>query len=192
MNVVSWGKTHRSALVIIPPETVWGPIQALRQKYDRQFQRWMPHINLLYPFVGEEFFPEAVEVIAKAVAGIPAFTLQLARFRCFVHNRGTATVWLEPEPTEAVRGLQAVLQSAFPQCDDVTRFPEGYTPHLSIGQSTAQGVENFVARLQKDWQPFQFLVSELALISRPEDGPFAVRFTVQLSFPLKTEAKGPV
>jgi hypothetical protein len=37
-------------LVIIPPEAVWEPIQAIRRRHDRKLRRWMPHITLLYPF----------------------------------------------------------------------------------------------------------------------------------------------
>jgi hypothetical protein len=40
-------KTHKTAVVVIPPDDLWAPIQALREKYDRHFRRWMPHITLL-------------------------------------------------------------------------------------------------------------------------------------------------
>ena len=43
--------THQTALVLIPPESCWAPIQAIRKQHDRSFERWMPHINLLYGFV---------------------------------------------------------------------------------------------------------------------------------------------
>ena len=43
-------KVYTSACVIIPPKELWGPIQKIRQQYDRQIHRWMPHITLLYPF----------------------------------------------------------------------------------------------------------------------------------------------
>ena len=48
MNFMS--KVYISAVVIIPPESLWAPIQEIRSVYDRQINRWMPHINLLYPF----------------------------------------------------------------------------------------------------------------------------------------------
>jgi hypothetical protein len=40
-------KVFTSAVVIIPPEELWIPIQKIRKKYDRQINRWMPHITLL-------------------------------------------------------------------------------------------------------------------------------------------------
>jgi hypothetical protein len=43
-------KTHKTAVVIIPPEALWAPIQAVRKEHDRQFRRRMPHISLIYPF----------------------------------------------------------------------------------------------------------------------------------------------
>ncbi len=43
-------KVYTSAVVIIPPKNIWPPIQEIRKEYDRQINRWMPHVNLLYPF----------------------------------------------------------------------------------------------------------------------------------------------
>jgi 2'-5' RNA ligase superfamily len=54
-------KTHQTAVVLIPPEAVWPPIQALRQQYDRHVRRWMPHITLLYPFRPREEFERIVD-----------------------------------------------------------------------------------------------------------------------------------
>ncbi len=43
-------KVYTSAVVIIPPQESWEPIQEIRKVYDRNIYRWMPHITLLYPF----------------------------------------------------------------------------------------------------------------------------------------------
>ena len=56
-------KTHTTAAVLIPPEDVWGPIQAIRREHDRQFRRWMPHITLLYPFRPREQFPQYASAV---------------------------------------------------------------------------------------------------------------------------------
>lgn len=39
-------KTVKSALIIQPPESALQQIQEIRKKYDKAYERWMPHINL--------------------------------------------------------------------------------------------------------------------------------------------------
>ena len=43
-------KVYSSAVVIIPPKEIWESIQDIRRVHDRNINRWMPHITLLYPF----------------------------------------------------------------------------------------------------------------------------------------------
>jgi hypothetical protein len=63
-------KTHQTAVAVVPPQEVWGPIQAIRERHDRQFRRWMPHVNLLYPFYPPERFEEALPRLIEACAKI--------------------------------------------------------------------------------------------------------------------------
>jgi hypothetical protein len=53
-------KTHHTAVVAIPPPEVWSPIQAIRRQHDRNVQRWMPHITLIYPFMPRKHCGEAL------------------------------------------------------------------------------------------------------------------------------------
>ncbi len=161
-------KTHHTALVVVPPRRIWPPIQALRERYDRQVRRWMPHINVLYPFVAPEDFPRAMPLIRGVTAAFPPFRLQLARFAWFRHSPGHYTLWLAPEPDAPLRALHRALVQVFPQCDDLDRFPQGYTPHLSVGQfrGDPNALQRFVNRLQRRWQPLRFEVDSLALIRR--------------------------
>ncbi len=43
-------KVVTSAIIVSPPKDTWGPIQDIRLKFDKAYKRWMPHINLIYPF----------------------------------------------------------------------------------------------------------------------------------------------
>jgi hypothetical protein len=36
---------------LIPPASILAPIETLRRQHDKQYNRWPPHINLLYPFL---------------------------------------------------------------------------------------------------------------------------------------------
>lgn len=41
----------KAACCVIPPKGVWDPIQEIRKRYDSAYNRWMPHVNLLFPFI---------------------------------------------------------------------------------------------------------------------------------------------
>jgi 2'-5' RNA ligase len=181
------GTSHHSAVAAVPPEEVWGPIQAVRRRNDRQFHRWMPHVNLLYPFRPSSDLAAASEGLAAACGASAAFALTLAESRFFRHCSGRCTLWLAPEPADGLRQLQAALRATFPDCDDLNRFPAGYTPHLSVGQfATAGECQRVRAELQAGWRPVSFTLTAVSLLTREADGPF----TVARQFPLGGERRG--
>jgi 2'-5' RNA ligase len=176
-------KTYKTAAVVIPPESTWLPIQAIRERHDRHFQRWMPHINLLYPFRPRREFEAAAARLAQACQAIPPFEVALATFKSFHHARGSYTLWLAPEPMDRLVALQAALWRAFPDCDDVNRHAGGFTPHLSVG--LAQCTQKWAALLaawQSTWTPIRFEVSAVRLIWRdgPPDDAFRVGQAIRL------------
>ena len=174
-------KTHRTAVVAVPPPEVWEPIQAIRRQYDRNVQRWMPHITLLYPFMPREQCGEALPGLTQAAQHATPFRVTLATFRAFTHAFGKATIWLEPEPRPAFVTLQAALQAAFPAYDEQSRFATGFTPHLSVGQAASTAArQHLLSALQAPWQPIQFTLTAIMLIWREADGPFEVAHTIPL------------
>jgi RNA 2',3'-cyclic 3'-phosphodiesterase len=177
-------KTHRTAVVAIPPPEVWEPIQAIRRQHDHNVQRWMPHITLLYPFMPCEHFDEALPGLKEVGKQNAAFQVTLATFRAFTHAFGKATIWLAPEPCHVFIALQAALQAAFPAYDEQSRFPTGFTPHLSVGQaSSPRGRQQLLETLQASWQPVQCTLTAIALIWREADGPFEVAHAIPLGSP---------
>jgi 2'-5' RNA ligase len=135
----------------------------------------MPHINLLYPFVPRAQWATAVPLLTAAVQQISAFQITLKIFRSFTHASGNSTLWLDPEPSAPLISLQAILQAAMPTCDEQSRFPEGFTPHLSVGQArSSQTLQHLLGTLQATWQPVQFTVTAVAVIWRQGDSPFQV------------------
>ena len=73
----------RTALVVFPPEPYVEDIQEEREKHDKSFDRWMPHINLLFPFVYEEDFPWAFEKVQKELESFDAFRLRFSEVENF-------------------------------------------------------------------------------------------------------------
>ncbi|RKH27624.1 endonuclease [Corallococcus praedator] len=167
---------HHTALVLIPPESAWAPIQALRKKHDAKFQRWMPHITLLYPFVPEEDFETVEALLVDALQGVEPFDVTLSAFGLFEH-RANATAWLRPDeqPQGALAALHAKLVAALPEC--AASAHGGFTPHLSVGQLALSANGDHARALsvwQRSWRPLKFAVGELCLIRRKGDAPFEV------------------
>jgi len=174
-------KTHHTAVVAMPPPEVWEPIQAIRRQHDRNVHRWMPHITLLYPFMPRQQCDEALPRLLEVGRQSAAFPVTLTTFRAFTHAFGKATIWLTPEPRQALVTLQAALQIAFPAYDEQSRFPTGFTPHLSVGQaSSPRSRQHLLETLRASWQPVQFTLTAVMLIWREADGPFEVAHAIPL------------
>ncbi|MEN3038418.1 MAG: 2'-5' RNA ligase family protein [Candidatus Kryptonium sp.] len=170
-------KTHKTAVVIIPPENVWAPIQKIRKQYDKQFRRWMPHITLIYPFRPFEEFEKVYTEFEIACKEMQSFEIELAEFRFFKHYGENYTIWLAPEPKDKIVKLQEKLQSIVPDCDDVRKFEDGFTPHLSVGQVKGkENLERLLKELQIAWEKLEFEVNSVFFIWRnePPDDVFRV------------------
>ncbi len=168
-------KTHLSALVAIPPQELWEPIQAIRRLHDRHVRDWMPHVTLLYPFRPQESFE--AEAAALASLGIAPFETSLSSFRHFTHYEWSHTIWLDPEPSDAWKALHAALVERYPDCHDAARYESGFTPHLSVGQARTPDLAGV---FQRNWSPLSWKVGELALVARKEREPFEVIRSVPL------------
>ncbi|WP_342380657.1 RNA repair domain-containing protein [Myxococcus stipitatus] len=166
---------HQTAVVLIPPESAWPPIQALRKKHDAKFERWMPHVTLLYPFLPEEDFDTVAALFEEALRDIEPFEVTLSTFGHFEH-RANATAWLRPddEPRGALAALHAKLAAVVPECASPER---GFSPHLSVGQlprSKDVDLEQTLATWARTWRALSFPIGDVCLIRRKGDTPFEV------------------
>lgn len=176
-------KTHTTAVVLIPPESIQQPIQDIRKLYDRNYIRWMPHITMLYPFAPQSEFPDLIPALVQTAEQITAFTIKLSTFNAFKHRK-SSTMYLTPEPDDNIKKLHKTLITQLPDYDDTARFPNGFTPHLSVGQFQHQTLTQEQIRLQTNWEPIQFEVDSLYLIYRsPETDD---RFVVAENFHLNS------
>jgi 2'-5' RNA ligase len=170
------GKSYRTAIVLLPPQELWAPIQDIRARHDRHYRRWMPHVTLVYPFHPREAWATDLEPLAHACAEIAPFEVTLASFGTFDHRR-SRTIWLSPAPAAALVALQDALWRAVPDCDDTRRHPGGYKPHLSVGQARGErAAEDLVAALSMDWTALRFVARAVHLIWRgePPDDVFRI------------------
>ena len=67
--------SYADALCILLPEELHAPVNEFRVAHDKGYERWPPHITLLFPFCTPEAAPAAIRVIERALceAAIPPF-----------------------------------------------------------------------------------------------------------------------
>ncbi|MCC3509586.1 poly(A) polymerase [Microcoleus sp. PH2017_28_MFU_U_A] len=180
---------YKSAVVIIPPDDILPAIQSIRRRCDRQFHRWMPHINIIYGFLPESYFSEAAAAITQALTKLEPFTITLSNFETFTHS-SSCTAWLNPipQPADPLHQLQAILQQIFPQCDEQSsKSANGFTPHLTVGQfDTTEVAKTELSQ----WHPVKFQVDSIALISRRDNEPFEIRYRIPLKSATPPENPG--
>lgn len=168
--------TARTAVAWLPPRLPEAA-HALRREHDPGADRWPAHVNLLFGFVPESSFEEAVPLLADAAASTPPFTARLEGVHSFGH-REDAAVWLDPAAGGDApwQELRQELLRRFPGCRGRA---EDYTPHLTLGRSRdpQRAVAEFAARLGGG---MSVRVGELAVLSRRGDGPMRTRAVVEL------------
>lgn len=176
-------KTHTTAVVLVPPAEIWPPIQSVRQQHDRNVRRWMPHITLLYPFAPRAVFAKVMPALEAACASARPFEVALTRLNVFTHGRRGATLYLVPKPSAPLVALQTTLWQALPDYDDTRRHPNGFTPHLSVGQAPERAAAHALREtLEASWKPLTFTATAVQLIWRgePPDDSFRVAHSLRL------------
>ncbi|MFW9783061.1 MAG: 2'-5' RNA ligase family protein [Candidatus Heimdallarchaeota archaeon] len=179
-------KVYYSAVVIIPPEEKLNAIQEIRKQYDRNIDRWMPHITLLYPFRPPTQYEIIEELFTNVCETVSPFEISLKNFHYFSHGRQRYTLWLNPEPNSMIIKLQAKLLKIVPDCNDVNNYENGFKPHLSVGQVGGKDeIRKVINNLQSEWVQVKFILNKVFFISRKKNK--MSKFKISKQFPFKKE-----
>jgi 2'-5' RNA ligase len=181
-----------SACCIIPPEELWESIETIREQHDKSFGRWMPHINLSWPFVPPEQLKQASQKLATSplFAKIRPFDIRLSRIAAtagskYVHFLVDEVI--ADAPVVAARGkargkaVVAVKTNMELLCEAIASiFPvREMKLHMTLGQFEQGNIDDQIAQLQRDWVPLQFHVDCVYLISRSsESSPMRIALTI--------------
>jgi len=171
---------------------MWADIEAL---YSPKFGRWMPHINLLWPFVSQNHFEEGTKLLLNnpKFQRLSPFLIRLDKF---AFNDNSKYLFLVPEivsadganedpakkskkkekkkaaavvgETNPIITLRNILLDCFPDTL-VDNSKLNYEPHLSIGQFDQQKIAEVKETTQRQWKTMAFEVSEIQFITR--EGP---------------------
>ncbi|UJR26915.1 hypothetical protein I4U23_008224 [Adineta vaga] len=165
MAMASATTTNQTALCLIPPENVWEQIQAIRSTNDRAYPRWMPHINLIYPFVPESNFDNIKTQLELVLHRQKPFSIQFDQnsFHYFQQKDNDCTYHLQPTDTTNVIDLQKLIQD---QLIKICKKKRPFEAHLTLGQSKIKIIDNVFTKLKSNWSTIEFTVDRIYMISR--------------------------
>jgi 2'-5' RNA ligase len=157
--------TIQTALCIIPPEHVWKQIQSIRSIHDRAYPRWMPHINLIYPFISEENFENIKTQLEPVLKREKPFQIQFDQSSIdYFRQRGDeCTYHLRPTISTEVIRLQKLIQN---HLSNVPSKKRAFEAHLTLGQTTTSKIIDVLANIKAQWQTIEFTVDRVYMISR--------------------------
>lgn len=154
-----------TALCIIPPTHLTQEINRLRALYDKAYEKWPPHVNIIYPFVNPETLPRAVELVRSTFVQnkIEPFQFNLDKAGFFTHKRHR-TIYTTSSGIgcEEVERFRRSFLSALGQVD--THFQ----PHLTIGQSETNDESDLDYLMSKVnfLPPVEWEVSDVVILIR--------------------------
>ena len=178
----NFGQDIQTALVIIPPKEFWEQIQAIRKGHDAAYHRWMPHINIMFPFVPETNFMKTKELIENELKknNVKQFDIELKNLSYFNHGRALI-LWTGPGPQndESLQRIHKSATSVLPHLPVRNK----YVPHLTLGNSwlNEKSIIESQKTFQQKWKPIKFTVDALHLISRKgRNDPFQIITSIKL------------
>lgn len=186
-----------TAVCIVPPEDIWSPIEKIREKHDKAYKRWPPHINILFPFVNEKHFDSQVDILTNAFKDFKKFDIYFNNFGYFRRNGNKRnpnpkqSVFLQPSGKDndktsndiTDKSLQEIyrrLTQLYPVCKTRNEFHG----HLSVGQWTLDKVEDAIKEKSKDWESMHFVCDHICIVARTQDANS--RMQIKAKIPLAT------
>ncbi|RYP16339.1 hypothetical protein DL765_005189 [Monosporascus sp. GIB2] len=129
--------SYDTALCLIPPKHTWASIDRLRILYDKAYEKWPPHVNIVYPFIGVDSLSSASEMIVselrawKEASGAPKVRIRLGEADAFSHRQGCTIFICDKDPARAA-GLSELRNRVL---GALRQSPGSYQMHMTIGQS---------------------------------------------------------
>ena len=199
--------SQRCAVCILPPPNIAAMIDVFREQWDPAFSRWMPHINLLWPFVAHEHIPSAIDKLDKLLVHRPMFRMTIGKTAVFPGTR-KPVVFLSISSSshrdvDTIGQIAKDLRTVFPTCgrsashtspdhppeEMEEKAPAEFTPHLTIARCPSVEASRAIrAQVDSEWSNVEFLVDRIYLIAHYEGSS---RFEVVHEIPLRPDEADP-
>lgn len=150
---------NSTALTIIPPIELWEAINNLSNAHSFNYERWMPHINLLFGFVDRLDFGLTYKKLEPLFKSMLPFEVVFDKIDYFEH---ISTYTLVLRPNEKTEIMLRNLQKQICKILNINQTNK-YNPHLSLGTfRDKESVEVFLKKTAN----FTWTLNSIHFISR--------------------------
>lgn len=167
----------KSAICIIPPIEYLSHIQDIRSKQDKAYERWMPHINLVFPFLESDKIDESVAKLKTVLSDVIPFAINFSQFNAFIRKKD-ANVYLTPDDSGNITDIYNLISHTL----NLPPNERGYHPHLTVGQFKKKDLPSTLQKMLNEFEPHQFsyLCDSICIVERTNDTPFVVKHVIKL------------
>jgi len=170
-----------SALALLIPTRLTHDIEYIRKEHDKAYDRWMPHINLLFPFVHNDKIPDITERLNRELSKIPSFVLNLNEIG-FFPQKDSNTYHLKPRDESEMINLYNAIRAAIPE---LKMKNNNFHPHLTLGQwKKSENPKDFLENMFTNG--IIIVVDKIHIITRNKDD----HFTIHTEIPLGSNFEG--
>ncbi|EKG15696.1 Endonuclease/exonuclease/phosphatase [Macrophomina phaseolina MS6] len=168
--------SHQTALAIVPPAHLVEHVDTLRAAYDKAYQKWPAHLNLVYPFVHPDSIQTAASLVRSALskANLKETKLKLSETGYFTHKH-SSTVFIRPEDDHELQHIRAAVLAEFHQS-----ATQPYSPHMTIGQASNEELRDSLQAKASLIPSVEWPLKELAILVRGEDNAMKVSRTIRI------------
>jgi 2'-5' RNA ligase len=176
---------YTTAVALILPGDHSIKVNSIREKYDKAYERWMPHINFMYPFFPVDDFDGVHEKLQEAFKEFTSFDLEFDDIGYFVQKtrdkKKIATYHMCVKDDNKLQEIFKILTSVLPE----VKVRKVFRPHLTLGQCPRADADTVV----EDVKELLFLEKKMVvhidgiyMINRSKDDnsvPFSVNKHIQ-------------
>lgn len=160
--------SYDTALCIVPPRRFWPSVDRLRALYDKAYEKWPPHVNLIYPFVRPDALPVAVEHIQSALSrreDSDTVSVCLNQAGEFQHKHDN-TIFLHDDGKDRTFHLKKLRRDILRSLGQVAQ--QNFQMHMTVAQSgdASSSMHRFLKEKVKLLPQIEWEAQELYILVR--------------------------
>lgn len=153
--------SNNTAVTIIPPYNICQEIDKIRKIYDNKYNRWMPHLNIIYGFVPLSDIYLRKTDIQRVVDKYLPLLMEFSGLGTFDQGQ-SCVVYLEPTPA-CKKILIDIQKNLF---GNIFETEMKYEPHLKIGYLRQKSDLSHFKNIKCD---YKWMIEHISVIYKSTD-----------------------